>query len=202
MPETASVEQRDERRDPRIEHSRRVIGEATLVEFAEHGFAGMTIEGVAARAGVGKSTIYRHWRTKLDLVDDALRLLPAPVITSGDGDRPIVERVTRYLVELEEIVNESQWGGVLPAMVQASEAFDDVAEIQRRFGGERRALLVQLLAAAVEREELSADVDIDILARCLVGPIFVARLMQHERVAPDVLAHIAAQQLGLAQRTG
>ncbi len=59
--------------DPRVEHSRRVICDAALIEFAEHGFDDMTIEGVAARAGVGKSTIYRHWDSRSDLMESAIR---------------------------------------------------------------------------------------------------------------------------------
>jgi AcrR family transcriptional regulator len=47
--------------DPRIEHSRRVICGAALKEFAEAGYSGFRMESVAARAGVGRSTLYRHW---------------------------------------------------------------------------------------------------------------------------------------------
>src|SRR4029450_13783209 len=53
--------------DPRVERSRRVILEATLGELGEVGYGTLTIEAVAARAGVGKSTIYRHWPGKLEL---------------------------------------------------------------------------------------------------------------------------------------
>src|SRR5580765_4898345 len=61
--------------DPRIERSRRVILEAVLDELGAAGYGALTIESVAARAGVGKSTIYRHWAGKLELVEDAFRTL-------------------------------------------------------------------------------------------------------------------------------
>lgn len=181
--------------DPRIEQSRRIIGEAALMEFAERGFAGMTIEGVASRAGVGKSTIYRHWRTKIELIDDALRLLPAPQASEDDEGLSGRDQVINFLVELEQILNQSRWGQVLPAMVQASELFDDVAAIQRRFGSERRDVLEQILIEAVARDELSAELDISVLARCLVGPVFLARLMQHERLSSEMIVRIVDQQL-------
>ena len=63
--------------DPRVERSRRVILEAVLEELGEVGYGAFTIEGVAARAGVGKSTIYRHWDGKLELVEDAFHTLKA-----------------------------------------------------------------------------------------------------------------------------
>src|SRR5205807_9252928 len=65
----------DTEQDPRIERSRRVILEAALAELGEAGYGALTIESVAPRAGVGKSTIYRHWSGKLTLVEDAFRTL-------------------------------------------------------------------------------------------------------------------------------
>lgn len=60
------------RQDPRIAHSRRAILRAALAEFAASGYAGFRMESVAARAGVGRSTVYRHWPDKASLVSDAL----------------------------------------------------------------------------------------------------------------------------------
>ena len=65
--------------------SRRVILEAVLEELGAVGYGALTIEGVAARAGVGKSTIYRHWPGKLALVEDAFRTLKAPALVPEDG---------------------------------------------------------------------------------------------------------------------
>ena len=59
--------------DPRIERSRQVIFRGALDELGEIGYGGFTIELVAARAGVGKSTIYRHWSDKLSLIADAFQ---------------------------------------------------------------------------------------------------------------------------------
>src|SRR5918994_7987408 len=71
--------------DPRVERSRRVILEAVLDELGAVGYGALTIEGVAARAGVGKSTIYRHWGGKLALVEDAFRTLKAQVVVPESG---------------------------------------------------------------------------------------------------------------------
>src|SRR5262249_24688713 len=71
--------------DPRVERSRRVILEAVLDELGDVGYGALTIEGVAARAGVGKSTIYRHWSGKLDLVEDAYRTIKVPVEAPETG---------------------------------------------------------------------------------------------------------------------
>src|SRR5436305_7312975 len=88
----------DTDQDPRIERSRRVILEAALEELGVVGYGALTIEAVAARAGVGKSTIYRYWSGKLALVEDAFRTLKAEVHIPADG--PIRERITVYLEEV------------------------------------------------------------------------------------------------------
>ena len=75
-------------RDPRIERSRRVILEAALEELGDVGYGALTIESVAARAGVGKSTIYRHWPGKLALVEDAFRTLKAQALVPEPGTLP------------------------------------------------------------------------------------------------------------------
>src|ERR1700744_3816322 len=68
------------RPDPRVERSRMVILAAAVDELAEVGYGGVTIEAVAARAGVGKSTIYRHWPDKLALIADAFETFHEPMV--------------------------------------------------------------------------------------------------------------------------
>src|ERR1700730_9816964 len=71
---------------PRSTESHQAILEATLALFAEEGLQGLSIEGVAERAGVGKTTIYRRWSSKEDLIKDALDLFRAdyPVPDTGN----------------------------------------------------------------------------------------------------------------------
>ncbi|HEY4035830.1 MAG TPA: TetR/AcrR family transcriptional regulator [Ktedonobacteraceae bacterium] len=70
---------------PRSAQSHQAILEATLALFAEEGLAGLSIEGIAERAGVGKTTIYRRWSSKEDIIKDALTLFQAdhPVPNTG-----------------------------------------------------------------------------------------------------------------------
>ena len=78
---TASTAATGQRRPgrPRSERAERAIIEATLALLAESGAAGLCIEKVAARAGVGKATIYRRWPGKEDLLLDAVACLKAPL---------------------------------------------------------------------------------------------------------------------------
>jgi AcrR family transcriptional regulator len=77
--------------DPRIERSRQVILRAALAELGESGYGAFTIESVAARAGVAKSTIYRHWPDRLALIADAFETAhahsvpPVEALTAREG---------------------------------------------------------------------------------------------------------------------
>ena len=74
--------------DPRLERTRRAVLEAALDLLTEHGYGEVTIEAVAARSGVAKSTIYRHWPGgRTDLVRDAFHELKPPPIAPTDGPR-------------------------------------------------------------------------------------------------------------------
>ena len=133
--------------DPRIERSRRVILEAALAELGEVGYGALTIESVAARAGVGKSTIYRHWSGKLALVEDAFRTLKAQALIPESGT--IRERVTAFLEQVAKFVEESTYSACMPALIEAAERDPQVRAFHCDFSAERRAVLVDVLREAV-----------------------------------------------------
>jgi AcrR family transcriptional regulator len=165
----------DTHADPRIERSRRVILEAALEELGEVGYGALTIEAVAARAGVGKSTVYRHWSGKLALVADAFRTLKAQALIPATGT--LRERIIVFLEQVARLVEESTYSACMPALIDAAERDPEVRAFHCQFSGERRADLVGVLRDAVASGELPKDADPEILADALVGPIVMSRLM-------------------------
>src|SRR3954469_3557262 len=172
MPERETV---DTSQDPRIERSRRVILEAVLEELGELGYGALTIEGVAARAGVGKSTIYRHWPGKLELVEDAFRTLKAQALIPDTGS--IRDRMVAFLEQIARLVQESTYSACMPALIDAAERDPQVRAFHCEFSAERRAVLVDVLEQAVAAGDLPSDADPDLLADALIGPILMRRLM-------------------------
>jgi len=179
--------------DPRVERSRRVILEAVLDELGAVGYGALTIEGVAARAGVGKSTIYRHWAGKLDLVEDAFRTLKAPVQAPETGT--LRERVVGLLEQVACLVEESTYSTCMPALIEAAERDPQVRDLHRRFSAERRAVLVELLRDAVKDGELPADTDPELLGDALLGSILLRRLMLYEPLDPAMVPKLVDQLL-------
>jgi AcrR family transcriptional regulator len=179
--------------DPRVERSRRVILEATLEELGEVGYGTLTIEAVAARAGVGKSTIYRHWPGKLELVEDAFRTLKAPVEIPEDGS--LRERVIAVVSQVACLVEQSTYSACMPALIEAAERDAQVRDFHTRFSAERRAGLVGLLRDAIESGGLPPGADPELLADALIGPIVLRRLMLGETVDPEMASQIVDQVL-------
>lgn len=179
--------------DPRVERSRRVILTAALDVLGEVGYGGLTIEAVAARAGVGKSTIYRHWTGKLELVEDAIRTLKAAIVLPVEGT--VRERVIQLLCQLACNATDTQWSTCLPAIIDAAERDPEVLQVHRRLALERRQVLIDLLAEGVRTGEVAPGTDVGLLAECLAGPIIVRRLMLHEPFEPDLVPKLVDQLL-------
>lgn len=179
--------------DPRIERSRRVILEAVLDELGEVGYGALTIGAVAARAGVGKATVYRHWPGKLELVEDAFRTLKVSVVVPDEGT--LRDRVTAILEQVACLVQESTYSACMPALIDAAERDPKVRDFHSRFSAERRAVLVDLLGDAVDTGELPPTTDPELLADALVGPIVLRRLMLAQSVEPGIAKSLVDQLL-------
>ena len=179
--------------DPRVERSRTVILSAALELLGEIGYGGLTIEAVAARAGVGKSTIYRHWTGKLDLVEDAIRTLKTGVSLPAEGSTR--ERVVALLRSAATSMRQSRWATCLPAIIDAAERDPEVLAIHRRIASERRQQMIDLLAEGVAAGDISPHADLPLLADCLVGPIVIRRLLLHDPYDPDTVPKLVDQVL-------
>jgi TetR/AcrR family transcriptional regulator of autoinduction and epiphytic fitness len=195
MSDTVSpVAPRPREADPRIERSRHVIFSAALELLGEVGYSGLTIEAVAARAGVGKSTIYRHWSGKLELVEEAIRTLKLGATKHTTGS--FRDRLVEVLTELATNMADSTWSNCVPAIIEAAERDPEVLVIHRRLAYERRQQLVDLLAEGVGLGDVRRGADLELLAESLIGPIVMRRLMLHEPLDPADVPVLVDQLLG------
>jgi AcrR family transcriptional regulator len=180
--------------DPRIERSRRVVLAAALELLGEQGYGGLTIEAVAARAGVGKSTIYRHWEGKLALVEDAFRTLK--FVENPPVGGTVRERVTAMLTQVATKLSDSTWSSCMPALIDAAERDDQVREVHNALFEERRAVLVGLLEEGVSSGELPAGTDLVLVAETLIGPLIVRRLLTSRPMDPAGVPALVTLVLG------
>jgi len=151
------------------------ILEATIALLGELGFGGLTIDGIAARAGVGKATIYRHWSSKAEVAVDAFRAFIPPLDDPDTGS--FTEDARLVLHQIADGLSNSPLAGILPSLVEAAERDPEVERLFKDFGAARRAVFRGVFARAAARGELREDLDPDVAIDLLVGPIFTRRLI-------------------------
>lgn len=161
---------------PRRPETDAVILDATRQLFAEMGAAGMSVEAVAVRAGVGKTTIYRRWPSKDELIIAAIQEVIAPVIPPDTGDirADLVGLATLAL----RFLNHSSVGAMFPRM--AGEVAGGTPLGQRYVKeviGPRRAQVRLLLAKAIDGAQLRDDLDVALITDALIGPMILRKIL-------------------------
>jgi AcrR family transcriptional regulator len=160
----------------RDENARLAVLHAADDLLVERGFGGVTIEGIAARAGVAKQTIYRWWPSKVDilldtLIDDASGQLAIPDAGSA------VERARRYLRSLARFLTREPAGKVMLALIGEAQHDPGMARtFHERYLDPRREQEREMLRRGVASGELSAKLDVDAVLDALCGPIFYRAL--------------------------
>jgi AcrR family transcriptional regulator len=185
--------------DPRVERSRVVILRAAVEEMAAVGYGGVTIEAIAGRAGVGKSTIYRHWSDKLDLIADAFETFHEQLVPDL-GDRPVRESLALLLGHLAEVVLDSTWSRCIPALIEGAERDPRVREFHHRYAAERRQALIDLIERGIEEGAVGAHVDPELATAALLGAIFYRRLWTGSPLPPEATGELVDVVLGAPAR--
>jgi AcrR family transcriptional regulator len=150
--------------------------QATLDLVAEHGIRGLTTNAVAQRAGISKATMYRRWRSKQELLVDAVAALVSDIGVPDTG-------TTRAdLLELMHnavrVYSGSLEAGVMPSLVDAmSRDAELAAAVRTTFLTRRRAVLRTVLERGVQRGDLRADLDVELALDVLGGPLFYRLLV-------------------------
>jgi AcrR family transcriptional regulator len=149
--------------------SRAAILEATLELLAERGFQATTMDAIAERAGVGKNSIYRRWGSKDELVADAVRELTAELDVQ-EGDDLYAQLLDR-IQDFTHVFADPLVGRLLPGLLGELERNPAFAETYaERVVRPRYEAIVELLTSAVERGELRAGTDPELVADLLIGP--------------------------------
>jgi AcrR family transcriptional regulator len=159
----------------RSRRSESAILEATIALLGEVGFGGLTIDGIAARAGVGKATIYRHWSSKAEVAVEAFRSFIPPLDDPDTGS--FADDLRGILHQLVDGLSNSPLAGILPSLVEAAERDPEVERLFKHFGTTRRTVIRGAFTRAAARGELRKGLDHDLAIDMLVGPIFTRRLI-------------------------
>ncbi len=167
----------------------------------EQGFEAMSMEGVAARAGVGKTTIYRRWDSKEDLVMDAV---VCHITSIDDPDLGSVrEDLVHLITAFQQTAHSTTLGHIFPRMVAEVSDGSALGHLYaRRVIEPRRQMLSSIIQRGIDRGELAAATDVEMGIDLIMGPVMLRRLFGKvsargahglsERHVDTVLAGLAA----------
>ena len=153
------------------------ILDATRELLAESGVQGLTMEGVAARAGVAKTTVYRRWRSKDDLalavvIDMVENVVATPDL--GDTRKELVSFVNAAV----KILGSTLMGRVMQGLVSDLATDPELARaFQERVVSMRVAEVRRLIERGIERGDLRPDADIELAHELLFGPVYYRLLL-------------------------
>jgi AcrR family transcriptional regulator len=183
---------------PRSEQARVAILRSTLKLLGENGFSDLTIEAVAARARVGKATVYRWWPNKAALIADAFASSATRKLHFPDTGslRTDMSQQMRQLVK----VFRSPRGRIVSAILGAGQSDRAlVAAFRERFLWPRRQEAYATLRRGILRGELPEDIDLDLVLDSLYGPIYMRFLIRHDKLTPDFVDRLCELVLGGAR---
>lgn len=152
------------------------IIEATTQQLIEGGFGRLTVDAVAARAGVGKATIYRRWPSKTELLRATLASFNDVVsddVATGDLRRDLQTLLRRMV---EEFV-DSDAARLMPQLAAEAQFDPQLRELLHTNARIRREVFGHVLERARARGELRDDLDLEVVIDLLIAPVFVRKLI-------------------------
>jgi AcrR family transcriptional regulator len=168
---------------------------STLKLLGEHGFSDLTIEAVAAHAGVGKATVYRWWPNKAALITDAFASSTARNLHFPDTGSVYTD-MSQQMRQVVKIFR-SRRGRIVSAILAAGQSDRAViAAFRERFMKPRRQEAYATIRRGIQRGELHKHVDMDVLLDSLYGPIYMRFLIRHRKLTPSFVDRLC--QLVLA----
>ena len=173
------------------------ITAATFEELAESGYARLSMDAVARRAGVGKAALYRRWKSKeamlTDLIGQVVRSNLPPVPDTGS----LPSDLRQMLGAIREQLSDPLVARIGPGLL--AEAADSALglALRREIAVPRRAAALTMLKAATERGELPADLDVELAMDLLIAPL-AFRLMVMDGPASDAYLDRLARSIEAA----
>jgi AcrR family transcriptional regulator len=168
---------------PRSEAIDEAILDATVEEYVERGRLGLSMEAIAARAGVAKTTLYRRWASADELALFALRRLAGPR-PEPPADASAREQLSWQLDGMRRVWSNPRYAALMRrASADGTAAPDLFRHYRDQLIGPQVAAFNQALHAAIDEGLIRADVNLDWARQLLVAPIMAAALTHKERVS-------------------
>ena len=167
---------------------------ATTELLEECGFRAVTMEAVAERSGVAKTTIYRWWRSKPELVMEAYTAAVASRMPEPDTNS-VSRDLTLFAEHLYAGVSDPSRRRALRGLMAEAQLDGDFEEPFRTWVQSRRSVVLEILSRAQRRGEIREDVDTDLVVDQIFGVFWYRLLVGHDRLEASTAAGHVAQIL-------
>jgi AcrR family transcriptional regulator len=154
---------------------------ATIEELSEHAYADISIETIAARAGVHKTTVYRRWGSKAELIAEALigaarSHIQVPDTGSVDLDLRLLARAVQVVLSLP------QGAAITRALIVGAMTSPELARLMEQFWAARLEAISVIVDRAIQAGQLPAGTDAAALMHAVAAPLYYQLLVTHEPV--------------------
>ena len=179
--------------DERVLRSKKAVLAATYALLSEGGLGGVSVDEVAKRSGVAKTTIYRHWPSRSALVLDACaKMASRPEPPETGNLRGDLEFLAAYVAGR---LPTALWASVLPSIIDAAERDPQLAAVQARIHSEMRNVFRLVIERAQQRGEISRSVDSAEIIAAILGPLFYRRWFSREPLNEQFVKGVVARAI-------
>jgi AcrR family transcriptional regulator len=164
--------------DPRVARTHSAVIDAATQLLAEGGPDAMTMDAVVARSGVAKSTLYRHWATRDELVAEVFDSC-APELIPPDPDLDARSALVEVRRQLAASLADPNWRRLLPALLLLRLRHPEIADIESDLSSRQQGVMSEVLTRCVEDGVVGAAIldDVDRSLTLLLGPLVMAALL-------------------------
>jgi AcrR family transcriptional regulator len=167
---------------PRARRSQDPILLATIDRIAADGVSGVTVDTVAVSAGVGKSTIYRHWGSRAQLIHAAISCQQRPAIEPDTGS--LRGDLTVLLRQLVDYFGTDESGRVFASFIDAAARDPELQAIHQQTLRQARATFESVIHRGVDRGELPGGLDVPLFIDLVMSPLIYRRVVAQTPVGP------------------
>ncbi|WP_395307671.1 TetR/AcrR family transcriptional regulator [Mycobacterium sp. AMU20-3851] len=163
---------------PRDDRLDAAIIDAAVAETAAKGWGGATIEGIAARAGVGRASIYRRWPSKYELFQYVARAITQESEAADTGS--FVEDLFAALLPIADMLTRPDLAAILPSLLAEAANDESIRTTVQTFAGRCRQQAIDAVQRARRRGDIPESTDADALVDMLAGGLVYRRLLLGE----------------------
>lgn len=138
--------------------------------LVEQGHRAVTVDAVAERSGVAKSTLYRHWESRVALLIDVVRS-NAPEVTPPDPSLNFDDSLRALVHGFASALADEEWAQIMPALFALKRQIPEMAEFSTADHDEKLGVLKAVLDKGVAEGRIPSGLNPELVANMLVGPL-------------------------------